>query len=101
MNRGAHFAKQMGTSGLGIETRRRFPIEPTDIVLLRREQQRFREWLIPGPQQLAGKPGMRELADGEGAGGLFAKQHPGISTPLRKTLSRARIGCPASPGAFI
>jgi hypothetical protein len=68
----------MRTPGPRIETGRRLPVHPADVMLLGGEQQRLAKRRIPRPQDLPREPRMRELADGEGGGGLVAKQHGGM-----------------------
>src|ERR1700722_5717280 len=52
MHRCANLAKEMGATGLRVESRRRLPVQPADVVLLRRKQQWLAERLIPGAQNL-------------------------------------------------
>ena len=65
----------MRPAGLGIECGLGLPVDPSDIVLLRGHEQRFREGFLPGAQYLTRDPSMGQLADGEIAGRLAAKQH--------------------------
>ena len=75
VRRRADFAEEMRPPSAGVECRLYFPVEPSDVVLLRGQQERFSKVLIPGAQNLARDPGVCRLADGEHAGRLAAKQH--------------------------
>jgi hypothetical protein len=75
MRRRANFTKEMWPTSFGIECRLGFPVEPSNVVLLRGQQERFSKSTIPSAQNLARDPGVGRLADGEDAGRLIPKEH--------------------------
>src|SRR6516162_1278167 len=91
-------AEEMRTTRFRVESRSRLPIQPADVMLLRHEQQRLTERLVPGAQNLTRNPRMGELADGENAQGFGAKQHQSpqnsLAAPNRRSRCHATVHSP-------
>ena len=75
MRRGADVAEEMRAPGAGVKARRHLPIDPAEVMLFGREQQRLGKLFIPRAHEVARYPRMRELTDGDDAGVFGAEKH--------------------------